>query len=146
MKFKNKMPSPIGFQLAPMLDIVFLLLVFFIVTQTFEDTEPDLNIVLPTAESPKPGDTVSNQIIVNIRADGNVVINRQIYSMDQLEQKLLSVAQLDKAMLVRLRTDEKAQSGTLVKVVDVCLKVGLNNISFSTRPPAAAVTNLSTPQ
>lgn len=43
MKFRYKMPNPIGFQLAPMLDIVFLLLVFFVVTQTFEDDEPDLS-------------------------------------------------------------------------------------------------------
>ena len=72
MKFHYKMPSPIGFQLAPMLDIVFLLLVFFIVTQTFEDDEPDLSINLPSAETPKPGENVSNEIIVNIRKDGTV--------------------------------------------------------------------------
>ena len=81
MKFHYKMPSPIGFQLAPMLDIVFLLLVFFIVTQTFEDDEPDLSINLPSAETPKPGENVSNEIIVNIRKDGTVVINRQPYTM-----------------------------------------------------------------
>ena len=80
MKFHYKMPSPIGFQLAPMLDIVFLLLVFFIVTQTFEDDEPDLSINLPSAETPKPGENVSNEIIVNIRKDGTVVINRQQYN------------------------------------------------------------------
>lgn len=88
MKFHYKMPSPIGFQLAPMLDIVFLLLVFFIVTQTFEDDEPDLSINLPSAETPKPGENVSNEIIVNIRKDGTVVINRQPYTMPQLEDKL----------------------------------------------------------
>ena len=57
------MPSPIGFQLAPMLYIVFLLLVFFIVTQTFEDDEPDLSINLPSAETPKPGENVSLSLI-----------------------------------------------------------------------------------
>ena len=116
MKFHYKMPSPIGFQLAPMLDIVFLLLVFFIVTQTFEDDEPDLSINLPSAETPKPGENVSNEIIVNIRKDGTVVINRQPYTMPQLEDKLFSVARLDKTMLVRIRVDEKAESGVVVQV------------------------------
>ena len=146
MKFHYKMPSPIGFQLAPMLDIVFLLLVFFIVTQTFEDDEPDLSITLPSAETPKPGENVSNEIIVNIRKDGTVVINRQAYTMPQLEDKLLSVARLDKTMLVRIRVDEKAESGVVVHVMDACLKAGLNNVSFSTRPPAPSSVNVPNPQ
>ena len=136
MKFHYKMPSPIGFQLAPMLDIVFLLLVFFIVTQTFEDDEPDLSINLPSAETPKPGENVSNEIIVNIRKDGTVVINRQQYTMPQLEDKLFSVARLDKTMLVRIRVDE----------MDACLKAGLNNVSFSTRPPVPSSINVSNSQ
>lgn len=146
MKFHYKMPSPIGFQLAPMLDIVFLLLVFFIVTQTFEDEEPDLSINLPSAESAKPGENVSHECIVNIRKDGTVVINRQVYSIPQLEKKLQSVALLDKAMLVRIRVDEKAESGLVVQVMDACLKAGLNNVSFSTKPPVASSVNVSTPQ
>ena len=144
MKFHYKMPSPIGFQLAPMLDIVFLLLVFFIVTQTFE--EPDLSINLPSAETPKPGENISNEIIVNIRKDGTVVINRQAYTMPQLEDKLLSVARLDKTMLVRIRVDEKAESGVVVHVMDACLKAGLTNVSFSTRPPAPSSVNVPNPQ
>lgn len=146
MKFRYKMPNPIGFQLAPMLDIVFLLLVFFVVTQTFEDDEPDLSITLPSAETPKPWENASNEIIVNIRKDGTVMINRQPYTMPELEEKLLSVARLDKTMLVRIRVDEKAESGTVVHVMDACLKAGLNNVSFSTRPPAPSSVNVSTPQ
>ena len=146
MKFHYKMPSPIGFQLAPMLDIVFLLLVFFIVTQTFEDDEPDLSINLPSAETPKPGENVSNEIIVNIRKDGTVVINRQHYTMPQLEDKLFSVTRLDKTMLVRIRVDEKAESGVVVHVMDACLKAGLNNVSFSTRPPVPSSINVSNSQ
>lgn len=146
MKFHYKMPNPIGFQLAPMLDIVFLLLVFFIVTQTFEDTEPDLSINLPSAETPKPGESVSNEIIVNIRKDGTVVINRQPYTMEELERKLLSVARLDKSQLVRIRLDEKAEGGVIVAVMDACLKADLTNISFSTRPPAPSSVNVPNPQ
>lgn len=145
MKFHYKMPNPIGFQLAPMLDIVFLLLVFFIVTQTFEDTEPDLSINLPSAETSRPRDAVSNEIVINIRKDGTVVVNRQPYTMPQLEQKLFSVASLDKSMLVRIRWDEKTEGGVIAGVMDTCLKAGLSNIAVSTRPPAPSSSNVSTP-
>ena len=54
MKFHYKMPSPIGFQLAPMLDIVFLLLVFFIVTQTFGMTSRTFPSTSPPRRLPSP--------------------------------------------------------------------------------------------
>ncbi len=145
MKFRYEMPSPIGFQLAPMLDVVFLLLVFFVVTQSFEDDEPDLNLTLPTAETPKPAEKVSNDIIINIRRDGTIVINRHIYTSEQLKAKLASVARLDKSMLVRIRGDEKSEYAHAVHVVDMCLKEGLTNVSFSTRP-AEIQPNKDTPR
>ena len=49
MKFNTKIPEPIGFQLAPMLDVVFLLLIFFVVTQKFILNEQDLKVKVPTA-------------------------------------------------------------------------------------------------
>ncbi len=134
MKFRYNAPAPIGFQLAPMLDVVFLLLVFFIVTQSFEDEEPDLSLILPQTKEAKVTDKVSNDIIINIRKDGTIVINRHIYNPQQLEEKLAAVARLDKTMLVRLRADEKTEYAHAVQVLDLCLKVGLSNVSFSTRP------------
>ncbi len=134
MKFNYKMPEPLGFQLAPMLDIVFLLLVFFIVTQTFDETEPDLDVELPSAESAKTNEKAIQEVIVNIRKDGTVTINREIYSMEQLEKKLKSVAQLDPNQVIRLRPDEKTESGIVVRVLDASAKAGLRNVSFSTKP------------
>ncbi len=145
MKFRYKMPSPIGFQLAPMLDVVFLLLVFFVVTQSFEDDEPDLSLTLPTAETPKPAEKASNDIIINIRKDGTIIINRHVYTSEQLKAKLASVAKLDKSMLVRIRGDEKTELTHAVHVLDMCLKEGLTNVSFSTRPVEAKSDKVPTP-
>lgn len=49
-------------------------------------------------------------------------------------------------MLVRIRVDEKAESGVVVHVMDACLKAGLNNVSFSTRPPVPSSINVSNSQ
>jgi biopolymer transport protein ExbD len=134
MKFSYNAPAPIGFQIAPMLDVVFLLLVFFIVTQSFEDAEPDLTINLPQSETAKTKESITNQTIINIRQDGTVSINRVNFTIEQLEQKLLAISKLTKDSLIRIRVDEKAESGLIVNVMDACLKAGLNNISFSTKP------------
>ena len=57
MKFRYKMPNPIGFQLAPMLDIVFLLLVFFVVTQTLRTTNRTFPSPFRLRRHPNPGKT-----------------------------------------------------------------------------------------
>ena len=59
MKFNVKDPDSIGFQLAPMLDVVFLLLIFFVVTQKFILNEQDLKVKVPTA--PKTTEEASHR-------------------------------------------------------------------------------------
>ena len=77
MKINAKIPEPIGFQLAPMLDVVFLLLIFFVVTQKFILNEQDLKVKVPTA--PKTTEEASraiDEIIINAREeeDGTLVV------------------------------------------------------------------------
>ncbi len=76
MKIQTKIPDQIGFQLAPMLDIVFLLLIFFVVTQKIILTEQDLNVKVPTAPSTEDEVTRAiDELIVNAReVDGELVI------------------------------------------------------------------------
>ena len=88
MKLKAKLPEPIGFQLAPMLDVVFLLLIFFVVTQKFILNEQDLKVKVPTA--PKSTEETSraiDEIIINAREeDGELVItiDREVFTREKL--------------------------------------------------------------
>jgi biopolymer transport protein ExbD len=133
------MPPAIGFQLAPMLDIVFLLLIFFVVTQTIALTEQDLKVKVPTAEATEESQKsrAINEIILNVRKDGAVTINRENYSIDQLYPKLVSIASLSSNQPVRIRGDAEAPYQYVVDVLDTCLKAGIWNISFSTRKPGS---------
>lgn len=136
MKFRCNIPDPIGFQLAPMLDVVFLLLVFFIVTQTFSLTEQDLKVKVPSAAQPEQNDSRAiNEIILNIRKDGTIIINREAYSPAQLETKLHSIAKLAKNQPVRVRADAETLYQSVIDVIDICKKAGIWNISFSTQKP-----------
>ena len=60
MKLNSKIPEPVGFQLAPLLDVVFLLLIFFVVTQKIILNEQDLKVKVPTA--PKTSEETSRAI------------------------------------------------------------------------------------
>lgn len=135
MKFRARVPEPIGFQLAPMLDIVFLLLIFFVVTQTFSLYEPDLKVKVPSAEqATETARHNPNEIIINVREDGTVTINREHFKdKDQLYAKLYNSALLDKDQTIRIRGDAKTEYQKMVDVLDACTKAGFWNVSFSTK-------------
>ncbi|MEG0142582.1 MAG: biopolymer transporter ExbD [Akkermansia sp.] len=148
MKFRYSMPAPVGFQLAPMLDVVFLLLIFFVVTQTISLTEQDLKVKVPSAQQADKKDSRAiNEIILNVRKDGKITINREVYTKESLYPKLVTICKLAANQPVRIRGDAEAPYQHIIDVLDTCLKAGIWNISFSTRKPGAnAGYQKSTPQ
>lgn len=142
MKFTTKMPEPIGFQLAPMLDVVFLLLIFFVVTQKFILNEQDLKVKVPTA--PKTTEETSraiDEIIINAREqDGELVItiDRNIFTREQLAQMLQRMVAVNPSQPVRIRGDAEMRWQKVADVISTCTQAGVWNVSFSKQMPEAA--------
>ena len=88
MKFRNQALEPAGMQLAPMIDIVFLLLIFFIVTWQFSRSETEMKISVPSSQEGADPKRVLGEIIVNVRVTGEVVVEGQVMSQAQLKEKL----------------------------------------------------------
>ena len=109
MKLKAKLPEPIGFQLAPMLDVVLLLLIFFVVTQKFILNEQDLKVKVPTA--PKSTEETSraiDEIIINAREeDGELVItiDREVFTREKLSALMKRMVGVNPNQPVRIRGD-----------------------------------------
>lgn len=141
MKFNTQQAPPVGFQLAPMIDIIFLLLAFFIVTYQMTDNEKDLEISLPAASEgvAKPRDHLEK--VINIHADGNIVIDQKSYTLDELQDKMSNLVRVNKSQPVRVRGDEKTEYKHIVNVINRCSKAGIWNISFATGTPKAEPTN-----
>jgi biopolymer transport protein ExbD len=133
MKFQKSQLEPAGMQLAPMIDIVFLLLIFFIVTWQFSRSETEMKISVPSSQEGADPKRVLGEIIVNVRASGEVVVEGQVMSQAQLKQKLSAIAKQHQNQPVRLRGDSKAEYQTIVEVIDTCQKAGIWNISFATQ-------------
>ena len=77
MKFRRReAPHILGFQIAPMVDILLVLLCFFIVTWNFARRETELDVKVPSAQNATESNRVVNQIVVNVRTDGTIVLNR----------------------------------------------------------------------
>lgn len=122
-------------QLAPMIDIVFLLLIFFIVTWQFTRSETELNVSVPTAEQGETLDRPKGEIIINVLKDGSVKVEGIVVDLLQLHEKLEPIAQQFENQPVRIRGDGEVAYQRIVEVIDTCQKAGIWNISFATQRP-----------
>jgi len=120
--------------MAPMIDCVFLLLIFFITTSVYARLENEMSITVPSAESgvtPKRG---LGELIVNLRADGTLIVNQRQVTSDQLQLLLSRIAKQYPDQSVIIRGDRKADLEYAIHILDVCAQSGVWNVSFAALP------------
>lgn len=136
MKFSNRQPPPIAMQLAPMIDILLLLLSFFIIGWQFGRSETELNVSVPTAQEGAESDRQRGEIIINVLSDRVIRVEGSDMDLHKLHEKLSAIAKQFKNQPVRIRGDGKVDYQRIVEVIDTCQKAGIWNISFATQAPA----------
>ena len=113
-----------------LIDVMFLLLIFFMVTSTFRN-QPAINLVLP--RSTTATETVDTPSIVFLTSDGRVFLNDALVPEADLPARLSQLhASTGEDRLV-LRADEKASHGDVIGLMDVVQESGFTKISFSAR-------------
>jgi biopolymer transport protein ExbD len=133
MKFRNR-PEPhiLGFQIAPMVDILLVLLVFFIVTWSFARKENELDVKVPSAQNAKDSNPVVNQTVLNVKADGTVVWNRKTIALPELSVKLKELSGLFPDYAIIVRGDERVPFRYIADVLDTCRAANIWNVAFAT--------------
>ena len=136
MNFRSKMKweSP-GFQMTPMIDVVFLLLCFFVTSQLFSQWETEIDITLPTAKTGQTPQRLPGEIIVNIRGSGEAVVNGRVLGDQELGSMLKRLAGLFPGQPVLLRADKTTAYEHVIHVLDLCRQADIWNISFATGVP-----------
>jgi biopolymer transport protein ExbD len=119
-----------GLNLTSMTDIVFLMLVFFMLATTFVDEERVLGIELPPASS--SSDAPARELVIHVLEDGTVVVSGAPRTPAELEQHLLSVARGAPETPVTIRGHRRARHEAIVAVMDACGRAGLGNLSVGT--------------
>jgi len=138
MKFTDRQPPPIAMQLAPMIDILLLLLSFFIISWQFSRSETELNVSVPTAQEGAEPERQRGEIIINVLPDGIIRVEGAQVDLVQLHEKLAAIARQFENQPVRIRGDGGVAYQRIVEVIDTCQKAGIWNISFATQRPAPA--------
>jgi len=127
--------DPIQLQLAPMIDVILFLLCFFLLTWNLARYEQDLEVKVPVAKNGKDPARLPGEVIINLRSDGTVELERTTLSLDQLQQKLTEISQVYPEQAVVLRGSESVEYKWVVKVLDACRAAKLTNIAFATNRP-----------
>ena len=133
MKFKRKNLSRApGLSLTSMLDVIFLLLCFFVTATVFSQWESEISIKLPSAETSDEPDRLPGEIIVNLRKDGGIVVNGKSLELSDLQARLKKVAAAFPGQAVIIRADKDLAYDRLVKVIDACRSADIWNFSLAT--------------
>jgi biopolymer transport protein ExbD len=129
---KHAEPKVLGFLIAPMVDILLVLLVFFIVTWNFALSENELDVRVPTATKSNETQQYVGQVVINIKTDGSVVVNRQPKSSAELLDLLKMLSQLYPDQAVIVRGDQGVEYKHIVDVLDICRQADIWNVAFAT--------------
>ncbi len=132
---KNWFPTNPGAPLTPMIDVVFLLLCFFVTSQIFAQWETEIDIALPTAATGDMPQRLPGEVIINVLADGTSVVNGQVLDDAQLRAMMDRLVELFPGQPVLLRADKTTDYEHVVRVLDTCRQADIWNISFATLAP-----------
>ncbi len=121
-----------GIQLAPLVDVLLLLLIFFLLTWNAARNENELDVKVPKASAAKEKSAPVGDVVVNVKADGNVVVNRRTLNAAELTDLLKSLIQLNSEQAVIIRGDEAGAYKNIIGVLNICTEAGITNVAFAT--------------
>ena len=131
MRFRKTTEEEGGFQMTPMIDIVFQLLIFFMVATTFSTLQSEKDVKLPVADHSQAKENTHNELVVNVRKDGTIVLNQIAYDPDSLVDVLIEGKKFGTPSLV-IRADKDVPHREVLSVLRACAQANIWDISFAT--------------
>jgi biopolymer transport protein ExbD len=133
MNLRSRVPEPPEINLTSLVDIVLLLIIFFVASTTFV-REAALQVELPQA-SPEPLTTAPGSLEITVTAEGNYLVDRQALvnnRPDTLRKALERTAGADRNMRLVIRADARATHQAVVTAMDVAGRLGFVHLSIAT--------------
>ncbi len=133
MAVKPKSQAIGSLTVTPLIDVVFLLLIFFLVSSRFADEERQIEIELPTASQALPLTAEPSELFININRQGEYFIDGQFRHVEAVEELLKqAVANNPLTQTVVIRADKQAPWEPVLTALDLCKKTGIYNYTAMT--------------
>ena len=127
-------------QIAPLIDVVFLLLIYFMVTASLIKKEADLSFMLPAKVDVPQALDIPIEVLIEITELGDVLIEGMVFggsekNLDDLIPQLISLKEAadasSSALIVNILPADQALHGRIINVMDACAAADVKNLSFS---------------
>ncbi|AMD00365.1 MULTISPECIES: ExbD/TolR family protein [Halomonas] len=142
MRFARRRRDPVEVNLTPLIDVVFLLLIFFMVSTTFE-TRQALELELP--ESVAGADLELSPVTLVVTEQGRYRLSERELSAAELNQALTAEAEQARMHGLVLEADARAMHADVVRALDQAGALGIRQVRIATREPQATPTQAETP-
>lgn len=123
--------------LTSMLDVIFLLLCFFVTVSVFSQWESEISIKLPASKTAEQPERLPGEIIVNLSKEGVVKVNGAVMPLHELKARLAKIARFFPGQPVIIRADRDTRYESLVEVMDTCREADVWNFSLATEGEAS---------
>ena len=137
MKFVKKGEEDFSLQLTPLIDVVFLLLIFFMVSTVFIDFSRQLDIELPeTSAGKSPADTKT--VTIEVNSEGSIFLDGEPTAIENLPERISKVIgrrpRDEGTRSVVIRADRTISYGDAVRIMDICRRAGAEDIGLTVLP------------
>src|SRR3954470_19458076 len=126
---KRRAPSII---IVSLVDILTILLIFFVVSTTFKRDQPEVQINLPDSKTSTKSSSETEHAVVSVNATDEVRLDGEVVEVDKLEASVRNLPATRRATLA-LQADKKASFGTIIRVMDALKLAGVKNLPAFTR-------------
>ncbi len=115
--------SQLSIEMTPMIDMVFLLLIFFLVATSFHQEEREMQIALPVAQSAGPISVALRELVINVDGQGRIIVSGREISPEDLQGIVVDALAANPEQKVTIRGDRSVAYEAVVRVLDIC-KIG----------------------
>lgn len=126
---KNNQGIGLDVTIAPLIDIVFLLLIFFMLITRFMN--PAISLDIPDSNTSTPQDIQGT--VISLSSDGNIYLNKNMISLDELELSLATLTSEDGIELLRIRSDKSVEVQRVIEILDIARRLRIENVAIETK-------------
>ena len=121
--------------MSSLLDVMFILIIFFLATTTFQQDERDIKVNLPESGEGEALSAAAKVIVINVRADGTYVMASQEITVEAMKAALAKALQTDPEQTVLIRGDRQALHGHVAVAVSLCKRAGVHEANLGYQLP-----------